>query len=108
MIRTIANLVEIAIVVLVLAVVAREPRAATRLMGGPAPDEQLRFAAWMGDYEGTNDALRDGAALDARDEVGGTALAYAATSGRVNVVQQLIDLGADVNGVDRYKYTPLM
>ena len=62
----IANLVEIAIVLLVLTVVAREPRAATRLMGELPPDQQLRLAAWMGDARAINDAFGEGAALESQ------------------------------------------
>jgi ankyrin repeat protein len=52
--------------------------------------------------------LEAGAELEARDEMGHTALIAAAERGHIAIVKRLIDAGADVNAKSNYHYTALI
>ncbi|MFC4714162.1 M48 family metallopeptidase [Planococcus dechangensis] len=62
----------------------------------------LMEAAGEGDLAGVEQALADGEDIDAKDAEGADALMYAMYSGNVDIVNTLIDAGADVNSVDDY------
>jgi len=53
------------------------------------------------------DLLARGNKLDARDNVGSTALHYAAESGNADIAHVLIEARADVNALDKQGSTPL-
>ncbi len=64
-------------------------------------DVRLREAASRGDAGAVRQALADGAALEARDAQGRTALLLATHGNRVDAARVLIEAGADVNAKDR-------
>jgi len=53
-------------------------------------------------------ALKAGADIEARDEIGRTALIWSAFQGHDPMLAYLIDQGADVNARDRRQRTPLI
>jgi hypothetical protein len=73
---------------------------------GPAPTA-LRSAAASGDTAQTALLLDQGAALDARDELGRTPLMLAVMQNRPDVARLLLDRGADPNVADNSGHTPL-
>jgi len=73
---------------------------------GPAPTA-LRSAAASGDTAQTALLLDQGAVLDARDELGRTALMLAVMQNRPDVARLLLDRGADPNVADNSGQTPL-
>jgi hypothetical protein len=67
----------------------------------------LRSAAASGDTAQTALLLDQGAVLDARDELGRTALMLAVIQNRPDVVRLLLDRGADPNVADNSGHSPL-
>lgn len=67
--------------------------AGTRVLTADA-DRLLLEAARRGDLEGVVTALRLGASVGARDELGRTALHYAAEGGYLEIVERLAGGGA--------------
>ena len=72
-----------------------------------AEPERLWRAAKVGDVDAVRQVLDEGVAADAKTKYGATALAFAAERGHLEVVQLLIERGADVNNQDEfYGFTP--
>ncbi|MFF5259362.1 ankyrin repeat domain-containing protein [Actinomadura viridis] len=63
-------------------------------------DEELLVAAAKGDAAGVRDALQGGAALEARDSRGRTALLLAAAADHVESAEVLVKAGADPDARD--------
>jgi Ankyrin repeats (many copies) len=80
-------------------------RVAAARMGPPAAT--LMSAAESGDLAQATELLDHGAPVDARDELGRTALMLAAAQGRLDVVRLLLERGADPNAADNAGRTPL-
>jgi ankyrin repeat protein len=99
---------ELAILVAMTVVVAKQPATLDDLMGMPSPDERLLTAAWAGDPQLVDEALADGASLNARAENGSNVLTCAAWSGQSPMVARLIAEGAEVNSSTDAGWTPLM
>jgi ankyrin repeat protein len=57
-------------------------------------DEELLNACWIGDLEKVKQLLAKGAHVDAKDNLGGTALMLAAFMGHKEVVKLLKSYGA--------------
>ncbi len=68
----------------------------TALMFGNAPEESIELL------------LKYGADMEIRDKEGRTALSWAASSGNIGALQQLISAHADINTQDNDLQTPLM
>jgi ankyrin repeat protein len=68
----------------------------------------LQQAAYDGDADTCERLIKSGAAVDATDKYGVTALGFAVYQQRLAVARKLIDLGADVNHVDDEGRTPLI
>ena len=64
------------------------------LAGAPPMTERLIVAASGLDHEVLDDLLREGAAPNARDYLGRTALTYAARRGDTDIIARLLDAGA--------------
>jgi ankyrin repeat protein len=62
----------------------------------PASTPMLVLAAWAGNAAVVDALLENGATVDAMDAIGYTAFSHAAREGHLNVMQRLIDAGADV------------
>lgn len=71
-------------------------------------DAQWERAAVDGDVAAIRTMLNVGAAIDARDRYGQTALMLAAHRGHDALVQVLIDHGADLNVTAKYHLSALM
>jgi len=71
-------------------------------------DQQLRQAASEGNLSAVNEALTQGAGVNARGEFGDTALNLAAESGHADIVERLIEAGADLENLGGADMTPLM
>jgi len=69
---------------------------------------RLLNAARIGDEPGVRQALRDGAAPNARNRLGETALLVALKNDRLRIAEQMIDAGTDVNLAAVNGVTPLM
>jgi len=77
-------------------------------VGQVARAGRIHTAAEQGDLARVRALLEaDPAPVNARDFARRTPLHHAATRGHSEVVQVLLDKGADVNAVDRWKMTPL-
>ena len=76
-------------------------------MASSANDRLLEAAA-DGSLEAVEEALRQGADIDARREFGDTALNLAAEHGHKDVVQCLLDKGADIHNLGGADKTPIM
>ncbi len=72
------------------------------------PDERLWQAAREGNLAALDDALREGAGVDARGDFGDTALNLAAEHGHLDVVARLLEAGADLENLGGADKTPLM
>ncbi|MBI5877170.1 MAG: ankyrin repeat domain-containing protein [Chloroflexi bacterium] len=70
--------------------------------------EQLHRAAAAGDLTAVDAALDAGAAIDARDEYGDTALNEAAEAGQREIVRRLLERGANIENLGGADKTPLM
>jgi Ankyrin repeats (3 copies) len=75
----------------------------------------LGAAAWIGDADGVNVLLSMGAKVDVEQKgqfqglwPTGTALAIAASSGRIGICKSLLAAGADANKKSRHGITPLL
>lgn len=71
-------------------------------------DRNLIAAAERGDVAEVRALLDQGAAIEARDSQGRTALLAATHGNRVAVARLLIEMGADVNAKDAIKDTPFL
>jgi ankyrin repeat protein len=71
-------------------------------------DDQLMEASKRGDMRLVKTTLEKGAAVNAVDKGGATALIHAADRGHVKVVGLLLEKGADVNAKDKGGWTALM
>jgi ankyrin repeat protein len=74
----------------------------------PRAADPLINEACEGNAQACEQFVKGGLPVDVTDEGGVTALDWAVFSCKPNVVQKLIELGADVNHVDRQGFTPLM
>ena len=61
------------------------------------PAEKLHRAAAAGDLERARELIREGADLDAFDDIGYTPLHHAAKNQHVALIELLLDAGADIN-----------
>lgn len=105
-----------ALALAVLATVAPFPPAmATRsspserqILQRTSADADLSTAASQGNLEAVEEALRNGAFVEARlGPFEETPLSLASLYGHLSVVRALLDAGADVNAEDRVGHTPL-
>jgi ankyrin repeat protein len=76
-------------------------------MAASASDRLLEAAA-NGSLEGVEEALQQGADVDARGQFGDSALNLAAEHGHKDVVQRLLDKGADIHNLGGADKTPIM
>jgi len=77
-------------------------------LGILGPDEELIYAAIVGDLQSAKLALNKGADINARDEViNGTPLHLAIIEAHVNIISFLLSYSADVNVKDCFGRTPL-
>ncbi|MBI2947447.1 MAG: ankyrin repeat domain-containing protein [Verrucomicrobia bacterium] len=82
---------------------AREPAA------NPAPSGTALFQAIrVGDHPAVRTLLKNGAAVNPRDELGNTPLMAAALNADAAVLELLLKAGADVNATNQAGATPLM
>jgi ankyrin repeat protein len=77
-------------------------------MFAQAANDKLVAAAGKGDLAAVQAALREGAAVDARDRNGRTALLIATHGNRVEVARALIGAGANVNAKDQIQDSPYL
>lgn len=68
----------------------------------------LLHSAWLGDIEGVEYYLNQGAILDARNDNGETALTESARHGDVQIVEMLLKHGADTEIAAKNEWTPLL
>ncbi len=73
----------------------------------PAANQALTETARNGDLAGVQAALNDGADVNHVDDIGWTALWWAASKGYTDIARLLIEHGADVNHADAHGYTVL-
>ena len=73
------------------------PRICASVVNGPGNDELLRLAAAQGDLPAVEQAIANGASVNAVDTGGITPLIGAALAGRVETVQELLNRGATVS-----------
>lgn len=71
------------------------------------PDQPLHYAAWQGKRAIAAFLIDQGAALNARGDLGQTPLHYAARHGNPDVAELLLDRGADLNLEDDNGFTAL-
>ncbi|MFQ5569241.1 MAG: ankyrin repeat domain-containing protein [Rhodothermales bacterium] len=71
-------------------------------------DQQLRQAASEGNLNTVNEALTEGADVNARGDFGDTALNLAAEYGHDHIVERLLEAGADIENLGGADKTPLM
>ena len=84
-------------------------RTCSREIGvASSANDRLLEAAADGSLEAVEEALRQGADIDARREFGDTALNLAAEHGHKDVVQCLLDKGADIHNLGGADKTPIM
>jgi ankyrin repeat protein len=76
-------------------------------MASPASDRLLE-AASDGNLDGVEEALQQGADVNARGALGDAALNLAAQRGHKEVVQRLLDKGADIHNLGGADKTPIM
>ena len=86
-------------------------RAATttqaRVRGHQLRNKQLLEAAKIGDIERTKNLIKHGADVDAKDNIGWTALHWVASKGNLEIVAALVKAGAEVNVTNKYGLTAL-
>ena len=68
----------------------------------------LIYLAWLGDKEGTEFYLDEGADINAKTVRGETALTVSAKHGNVEIVEMLLGRGADPEIADDFGWTPLL
>jgi ankyrin repeat protein len=68
----------------------------------------LQKAACDGDVQRCEELVKEGSSVDLADDEGNTALDWAVSYCKADVVRKLIELGADVNHANKRGYTPLM
>lgn len=68
----------------------------------------LHAAAARGDADAVKRLLSEGAAIDARDDGGATALLVATHANRIEAARALIEAGADVNAKDNIEDSPYL
>ena len=73
-----------------------------------ATDEQLLDFAAEGNLNGVDEALENGADVNARGEFGDTVLNLVAQHGHLEVAKHLIESGADLENIGGANMTPLM
>lgn len=72
------------------------------------PGDELRRAASSGDLATVKELLDQGVDVNAANQYGGTALAFACDKGRTEVVKLLLERGANPNTKDTfYNFTPI-
>jgi ankyrin repeat protein len=101
------SLAEVALIVVMVAVVWSDPGRLAGWLSAVSAEEQLLSSSCVGDDAQFDDALRRGASVAACDTSGMTALHYAAASGDADLVRRLIALGADVDAPSNSGLTPL-
>ena len=74
----------------------------------PGFNAQLIVAARQADMEGIKKSLAQGAAPNSRNRLGKTPLYFAVEKNRLDIVQLMLDAGADVNLASLEKVTPLI
>ena len=75
----------------------------------PTPaDEQLMQAAYQGNLSAINEALAQGAEINAQGPFGDTALNEAAEQGHFEIVERLLEAGADLENLGGADKTPIM
>ena len=72
------------------------------------PDQQLHEAAREGDLSAVDEALAQGAHVDAKGDFDDTALNLAAEAGHVEIAERLLEAGADIENLGGADKTPLM
>lgn len=77
-------------------------------MAENAANKQLMQAAYDGNLNALEEALKNGAEINARAEYGDTALNEAAEHGHLEVVKQLVEAGADIENKGGADKTPVM
>ena len=70
-------------------------------------NHELTKAAGVGDVASVQKLIADGAAVDARDDQGRTALLVATRANQVATAKLLIEAGADVNAKDAIQDSPI-
>lgn len=89
----------------VLQDLSRDPsQLALRDLDGNTP---LIRAGFLGNLTITKELLKRGADINAKNDIGYTALHFAAQEGHVDVARQLLAQGADVDPLDVHGNTPL-
>lgn len=78
-----------------------------RLVPGKYGWTELMEAAANADTEAVKSLLAKGVDVNAKDDVGSSALIVAASGGHIEIVRLLLDAGADVNTRDKYGRTAL-
>jgi len=77
-------------------------------LGEPSEkDLGLINSARIGDIGAVKKYLANGANINARNELGETSLHAAAFNKRINIIQLLLDNGAEINSEDNNGYTPM-
>ena len=71
-------------------------------------DQQLWQAARKGILSAVDEALTQGADVNARGDFGDTALNLAAEAGHADIVERLLEAGADIENLGGADKTPLM
>jgi hypothetical protein len=103
--RSLLPITELLLVLTLIKLLLVLPEFKNWLVGMPPPDEQLVFAAWMGDESSVEELISEGSMV--QSESAESALALAAMAGRTRVVKRLLELGVNANGTDNVGCTPL-
>ena len=86
-------------------------RAATKIQarfrGHQLRNKQLLEAVKIGDIERTENLIKHGADVNAKDNIGWTALHWVASKGNLEIVAALVKAGAEVNVTNKYGLTAL-
>ena len=77
-----------------------------RIRSGLYQNTRLHIAAVKGNYDKAVELIRNGANINAENEVGRTPLHIAALNGNIEIVNLLIKNEADIDAKDIYNYTP--
>jgi uncharacterized protein len=79
-----------------------------RLLRARRAKSTLEFAARVGDYQGIQRLLREGANVNAKNKDGTPVVVWAAANGDGHVVKMLLEKGARVDAKDKHGWTSLM